>query len=237
MSVKKYRKYKNILRICLGEAETLYYKSLFDNSKDASMNMWKHLGNLLNPEKKKKHMMINKISNNGVTVTDNDEIANTMNEHFCTIGNRLQDKIPHDSGSFREYLPPRNERSFFITPVTAEEILKEIKQLNPRKATGSDGIGGKILQLCPDIFAVNLEKIYNQSIQRAEYPSDMKLAKVLALFKKGENTSQITTGQSACYLVLTKFMKNSCVRDCYLFLRKIAYYFYSSLALGPNIPL
>ena len=40
-------------------------------------------------------------------------------------------------------------------------------------------------QLCPDIFAENLCKIYNRSIETKCYPEALKLAKVIALYKKG----------------------------------------------------
>ncbi len=67
------------------------------------------------------------------------------------------------------------------------EVLNEINKLNPRKSPGPDGIGAKLIQLCPDIFADNLSIIYNKSIQEGVYPVDMKIAKVIALYKKGSH--------------------------------------------------
>ena len=57
--------------------------------------------------------------------------------------------------------------------------------MNPRKATGHDGIGKNMFQLCPDIFAFNLAEIYNKSLETGYYPSAFKVAKVIALFKGG----------------------------------------------------
>ena len=45
-------------------------------------------------------------------------------------------------------------------------------------------IGTKIIKLCPEIFANILEKNYNRAIKMGIYPDDMKIAKVIALFKK-----------------------------------------------------
>ena len=64
--------------------------------------------------------------------------------------------------------------------------IYEIKRLNPKKSSGHDTIGGKVIQLCPNIFVYNLTKIFNNSIEIGEYPNDLKIAKVIALFKKGE---------------------------------------------------
>ena len=84
------------------------------------------------------------------------------------------------------YMPANIAENFFLQLITAHEIKLEILKLNPRKSPGDDNIGAKIIQICPDVFAENLAKIYNNSITRGDYPDQMKIAKVIALFKKGE---------------------------------------------------
>ena len=75
--------------------------------------------------------------------------------------------------------------SSFLSSTSAQEIEREIKLLNPRKASGTDSTGAKVFKLFPHIFASNLSKIYNRSIEMGEYPAQIELAKVIALFKKG----------------------------------------------------
>ena len=58
-------------------------------------------------------------------------------------------------------------------------------KMKPMKAPGHDSIGTKIIYLCPDIFAENLSKIFNNAILQGVYPDAMKIAKVIA-FLKGE---------------------------------------------------
>ena len=60
----------------------------------------------------------------------------------------------------------------------------EIKRLKHNKSPGHDFIGSKVVKLCPVIFAKNLAKIYNWGIQNRKYPDDLKIAKVIALYKK-----------------------------------------------------
>ena len=38
---------------------------------------------------------------------------------------------------------------------------------------------------CPEIFASNLSKIYNWGIENGTYPEELKIVKVIALYKKG----------------------------------------------------
>ena len=53
------------------------------------------------------------------------------------------------------------------------------------KAPGHDSIGTKIIDLCPDIFAENLSKIFNNAVSQGLYTDFMKISKVIALFKGG----------------------------------------------------
>ena len=71
-----------------------------------------------------------------------------------------------------------------MTPVNENELLKEIKMLNPRKSSRADNIGARKIQLCPAVFAENLTKIHNNAMAKCEYPTQLKIA--VALYKKGE---------------------------------------------------
>ena len=56
--------------------------------------MWTHLGVMLNPKRSKGPQMIKRLLSDGANITENKSIAETMNKHFCTIGNKLASKIP-----------------------------------------------------------------------------------------------------------------------------------------------
>ena len=79
-----------------------------------------------------------------------------------------------------EYMPPRTAESFYLKPVTSEDIMLEIKRIKPNQSSG-----GKAIKSCPGIFAYNMAKIYNWSIENGIYPDDLKIAKVITLYKKG----------------------------------------------------
>ena len=181
----KYNVYKNCLRKCLLEAEKNYYNDLFENNKDSVFNLWKTLNPIINPRKTTTRTVINKLVYTGKRITNKQEISDAMNTHFCDIGVRLQSELPDYGNRFLEYLPPRTSDSFYLAPTCKEDVLCEIKKMKPMKAPGHDSIGTKIIHLCPDIFAENLSKIFNNAILQGVYPDAMKIAKVIALFKGG----------------------------------------------------
>ena len=184
--VIKYKTYKNELRKRLKAAEERYYHQLFDDTKNSAYNLWKNLGPVINPKKIKRNQRISKLCCDGNYETDSVSIANFMNDYFCRIGKNLQQRIPTIRNNYSTYMPDIAENTFFLSPTSVQEIEREIKLLNPKKASGPDNIGAKVLKLCPHIFASNLSKIYNRSIEMGEYPAQLKLAKVIALFKKGD---------------------------------------------------
>ena len=96
--------------------------------------------------------------------------------------------------------------NFLLQPITASQVKCEILKLNSKKSPGDDNIGAKIFQICHDVFFQNLSKIYNNSISKGEYPQQMKIARVIALYKTGENISPIITVQLACYLVSIRYL-------------------------------
>ena len=68
------------------------------------------------------------------------------------------------------------------------EIKYLMEKINPKKATGSDDLPGKFLNISAPIVAAPLAKLINLSISTGEYPDILKIAKVLPIYKKGEHT-------------------------------------------------
>lgn len=188
-SMLVYKRYNAKLKKCIQLAQNKYYNVLFTNSKNANLNVWKVLGNVINPGKKKSTQDIRKILLNDNIIHDNVQISNAFNNHFCTVGKRLQEKFKNSNtncDNYKNYLPPSPIDSFFLAPVSENDILNEIKKLNLRKACGPDDIPIKLLKLCPELFSKILVKIFNKSITDSVYPHQLKLAKVIALYKKGD---------------------------------------------------
>ena len=68
--------------------------------------------------------------------TNDQIISNHMNKFFCNIGKQLQSRIPNYGDDYRRYLPQSVNKTFFLTPVHSDELIKEIKSLNPKSQVG-----------------------------------------------------------------------------------------------------
>ena len=73
--------------------------------------------------------------------------------------------------------------------IKRDEIISLVRNLNPNKASGSDGISGQMLLLCDDSVGMLLKIIFENILLTSLYPDMWKLANMTPIFKKGEKQS------------------------------------------------
>ena len=71
-------------------------------------------------------------------------------------------------------------------PATPSEVFRLLQDIKPRKATGSDGIPGQVLQKCAQYITPSLTNLINLSLSSGHVPAVLKNAHVTALFKGGD---------------------------------------------------
>ena len=79
----------------------------------------------------------------------------------------------------------RNCRSFYLFPVTHDEILKIISNLK-LTSTGTDTIPVRLFKSIKHLISDPLIKIINVSFSKGIFPECFKLAKITPVFKKND---------------------------------------------------
>ena len=77
-----------------------------------------------------------------------------------------------------------NEASFSLTCVTVDDISKEIKRLDIKKATQDSDIPTKVIKQFPNLFIDFLHKNINSCLTEGTFPNDFKKAVVHPIHKK-----------------------------------------------------
>ena len=67
----------------------IYHCEIFSEKSNSVLQMWISLGHIFNPSKKAKQNHIDKIIYENREINDKQEVADTRNEYFCTIGDKL----------------------------------------------------------------------------------------------------------------------------------------------------
>ncbi len=101
---------------------------------------WKTINLLLN--KRSKTTNVSSFDVEGRNVTDNNEIAQSMNEFFCSIGKKLSDDIPQQPNPLlsNEYNINEEGTSFQFRTVDSVSVERALKKMKTSFGFGSDGI-------------------------------------------------------------------------------------------------
>ena len=78
------------------------------------------------------------------------------------------------------------QQSMFMFPASELEIRKIISKFDTNKATGHDELPATIIKASVDVIAPYLLYIVNVALSTGVFPKNLKVAKVIPLFKKGD---------------------------------------------------
>ena len=122
---------------------------------------------------------------NNQVCTDKTKIANGFNNFFTCIGPNLANKIPCDNRSPTMYMKNRVVESMVVAPVVEDEVKSIIKKLKD-SSSGWDCISSCVIKSTYDCFLSPLTHIMNISLTSGVFPSEMKIARVIPIFKSGD---------------------------------------------------
>ena len=81
------------------------------------------------------------------------------------------------------------EQSLLLYRIKQEEIQNAIINLKNSNSSGYDEFTSKFVKLSSPLLIPALEKLFNMSLSSGIYPSNLKTAKVLPIYKKGDSKS------------------------------------------------
>ena len=113
------------------------------------------------------------------------EIANGFNSFFANIGTTICDAVPQSTNTFSDYRTDNCQTNLFMYPTDEHEIINVAKNLNSSTSQGFDNISMKIIKTNVHEVAVPLAHISNQSFLTGTFPDNMKIAKIMPIFKSG----------------------------------------------------
>ena len=153
-------------------------------NKSNLRNSWRILKEVIN--KKKRSTVSSKFIVKNSVITDKKSVTNGFNTFFTNIGPTLANKIPSTNLSATNYIRQgRLKDSIFLNPTSEEEIRNIIKLLK-NDSSGWDKISAKIIKISCSALLKPLCHIFNLSLFTGVFPDELKLAKVVPLYKAGD---------------------------------------------------
>ena len=95
---------------------------------------WSTINKLIN--KRSKTTTIQSLRVDGITIFDSKEIANAMNQFFCTVGEKLSNDIPETENPLLndEYIVNPKNATFSFAPVTPKQLIETRESSRPLRA-------------------------------------------------------------------------------------------------------
>ena len=166
--------YRNCLNKLKRTCKVQYYKNHCKLYKRNTKKLWEiinsSMGKLSN-----KNCVINSLHVENVTVTNPQDIANELCNHYSTVRKKLSSKIPTPKTDLKTYVSKISmySNSLFMSPTSRDEILLLIDKLPSKKSSGYDNLEYILLKQLK--FVINCHSIRN-SIQQIAANRNLSLS-------------------------------------------------------------
>ena len=184
---ERYKQYWDCLKKIKCTCKCLYFSQHCERYKHNTKKLWATI-NKMTGQLNNKSSVIDYITVDGVKKFSLSEISNEFAKFYANIDSSLADKTPPSKNSIEFYLEKskRSNLSIFLQPCTRNEISKIIQNLKNKSSSGYDGISNIIIKEIESVLLTHLEYIINMSLSTGTFPTSMKQADVIPLFKSGD---------------------------------------------------
>ena len=146
-------------------------------------------------------------------------MANIFNKFFVNVSKKITSAIPRTRKSPLDYLKHSNGKSFFLSSVAPEEVECLINSLQDGKAAGPYSIiPVKLLKIISHQISIPFCKIINDSFLSGIFPNELKMAKVIALYKKDYRDNPTNYRPISLLTVFSKLIEKIMYKRLYSFL-------------------
>ncbi|KAL9961450.1 hypothetical protein ACROYT_G030391 [Oculina patagonica] len=184
---KIYRELRNKVTLDVRKAKCKYYTELFAEVKDCK-SYWRLIKESACYKTSLPIMAMT--GPGGETETSDLAIANILNEHFATIGEKLASGLPQAERRHPLANLSRVTPTVMTIDLTTDILKKALFKLKPDKASGPDHVSSKLLKYAGNVIILSLMSVFTASTASNSVPATWKLANVSSLYKSGDETDK-----------------------------------------------
>ena len=137
------------------------------------------------------------------------------------MGKDFAEKIPKANKSITAYLKllQSNKSSLFLEPTCNKEIKQIVSTLLSKSSSGHDNISNILLKEIIDPLANVLVDVFNKSMVTSIFPSVMKLAEIVPLYKSKEHYLENNYRPISLLMTISKILEKIMYTRVYSFLQ------------------
>ena len=165
------------------KTERDHYDNLLTQNKHNISKSWQIIKEVIN--KKQNNSTGNTFVIDNKEISDNKVIVESFNDFFVNIGPNLAKSILNVAKDATDYIPNQYQSSMFVNPTCSNEVKNIIMALKD-SSPGYDGIKSNILKVTCNSFIAPLTHTINVSLSQGVFPDELKVAKVIPLYKSND---------------------------------------------------
>ena len=188
-----------------------YSKEILENNLDDPKAFWKTVKGIF-PSKKSMSGPPQSLKINDELITGRVQIAEKLNEFFTTTVGKLIAALKRTGHGFSCHELFTDKKMKFRS-VSKTFVLRQLRSLKVKKATGLDRIPARLLKDAAPIILESVTYLVNRSIETSTVPDEWKAAKVVALHKSGARDNPDNYRPISILPVLSKIIEKAvCVQ-------------------------
>ena len=205
----KYKRYRNNLCRIMRKAEKDYYTKLIEQAEGNQGKTWHIINDIMGRKKKRTELPDKLILNDQSEIQGDENVSNALNKFFTEIGNQLALNIPPSRRKPEDYLSEiHHPNSFYINPTTEQEVYSIMSKINVNKSSGPEGLHPRYIRDMSNLIALPMAHIINLSIEAGIVPDQLKVARVVPLYKAGNKFKAENYRPISLLSVLTKTLES-----------------------------
>ena len=216
---KKYGDYMLVLRKVKRYARKKYYLDRCVEFRSNTRELWKTINQVIG-RNNDKSTCISELKTEKLVITRQIGIANELGRFFSTVGEKFANNTPKPEKNLDHYLSLilRNHNSIFLAATNPNQITKLIEKLPNKKSSGYDNIDNILLKAIKNEIVMPLSMIFNKSLSQGIFPTCMKLAEVVPLFKSKDRSEKSNYRPISLFLTISKLLEKIVYKRVYTFL-------------------
>ena len=174
-----YISYKRKLDSQIAKAKYSFYENQFSACQTDLKKTWKTINGILGRKRQNKILVFN-----------NNDASHNFNNYFTTIAAKLTDEqCPPSSNHFTKYLGAKNNITLNDFNFSCTDLKTFISKLNNNKSTY---FSPKVIKAISQDLSPVLTNIFNLCYSEGTFPNDLKIAKVIPIYKNSGNIKDIS---------------------------------------------
>ncbi len=156
-------------------------------------------------------------------ITDERLIANKFNNFFffTNIGLNLSKQFKNSRNlTFQNYLDHKYNHNFQFQNVDEEFVTSIISKLAPKTSCGFDGISTKLIKILQDTLGKPITLIINQILFTGIFPDKLKVAEIIPIHKKDDETVFTNYRPILLLLAISKIFEKEIFKQWYSFFQE-----------------